>query len=302
MPVFHNVDGKLKQLNVLPLNREKHLQKLVEDNLLEVLDMHFLYSEYQTTDRGRIDTLAIDSDGAPVIIEYKRNRNDNVINQALSYLKWLKSQKVEFFEMLVIKKLGHDKVSKIDWKNPKVICIAEEYNKFDIDTLEVISVRLELYKFRYYENNIFTLENVKGDDEQSKITEQIRTDIAVESIYKKGNEVTLDTHLKKGLPAVQELFLIIKEKIFELDENIEERINNNYIGYRVSKMFAEVHIQKNRLMLYLRPIDYKHDIGNRIFKVSDSYNWVLDRRVYINNDSDIEDVMNLVEQSYLDVL
>lgn len=70
---------------------------MVEDNLLEVLDMDFLYSEYPTTDRGRIDTLAIDADRAPVIIEYKRNRNENVINQALSYLKWLKISKSGIF-------------------------------------------------------------------------------------------------------------------------------------------------------------------------------------------------------------
>src|SRR5580698_10382037 len=118
MPVFHNSNGKFKKLKLITLTKERLLQKLVEDNLLEVLDMDFLYSEYPTTDRGRIDTLAIDGDGAPVIIEYKRNRNDNVINQALSYLKWLKSQKVEFFEMLVMKRLGADKVKKIDWKNP----------------------------------------------------------------------------------------------------------------------------------------------------------------------------------------
>lgn len=120
------------------------MQKMVEDNLLEVLDMDFLYSEYPTTDRGRIDTLAIDADRAPVIIEYKRNRNDNVINQALSYLKWLKSQKVEFFEMMVMKRLGPEKAKKISWNNPRIKCIAESYSKFDIDTLEVIPLKLEL--------------------------------------------------------------------------------------------------------------------------------------------------------------
>ncbi|HEY4197376.1 MAG TPA: endonuclease NucS domain-containing protein, partial [Mucilaginibacter sp.] len=176
MPVFQNVNGRLKKLRLLPLDKEKALQKLVEENLLEVLDMGFISSEYQTTHGGRIDTLAIDSDGAPVIIEYKRNRNDNVINQALSYLKWLKAQKVEFFEMLVTKKLGPERAAKINWHNPRVICIAESYSKFDIDTLEVVPLRLELYKFRYYENNIFSLENVNGDDEKPQYIQEISID------------------------------------------------------------------------------------------------------------------------------
>jgi predicted transport protein len=301
MPVFHNVDGKLKKLALLPLDKERALQKLIQDNLLEVLDMHFLSSEYQTTHGGRIDTIAIDSNGAPVIIEYKRNKNDNVITQSLFYLNWLKSQKVEFFEMLVTKKLGHEKADKIDWKNPRVICIAESYNPYDIFALNEISAKLELYRYHYYENNTFTLENVKGDEEKPKFAEQAVSDRPVEYSPTKNNEISLEIHLNKGQPFVQELFLILKGKIFELDENIEEKINNNYIAFKVSKIFAEVHVQKSKLLLYLRPINY-NDPETRLYKVPDSYNWVLDRRVYINNEDDIDYVMKLIEQSYQDIL
>ena len=107
MPIFKNHNSKLNQLSIIPISKEKELQSLIEANLGEVLGMHFLATEYTTTSRGRIDTLAVDYTGAPVIIEYKRNKNDNVINQGLSYLRWLQAQKVEFFEMLIIKKLGN---------------------------------------------------------------------------------------------------------------------------------------------------------------------------------------------------
>lgn len=135
MPIFKNTTGKLKKLRSIAISKEKELQNLVESNLNEVLDMHFLATEYITTFGGRIDTLAVDFNGAPVIIEYKRNKNDNVINQGLSYLKWLQAQKQEFFEMLILKTLGEgiSKKLQIDWKNPRVICIAESYSKFDID-------------------------------------------------------------------------------------------------------------------------------------------------------------------------
>ena len=98
MPIFRASSGKLKKLNSILIDKEKNLQKLLEDNLLEVLDLCFLDTEYVTTFGDRIDTLAVESDGAPVIIEYKRNKNDNVINQALSYLKWLKNQKPSFLK------------------------------------------------------------------------------------------------------------------------------------------------------------------------------------------------------------
>ena len=88
MPLFKKKDNVLSLINAVQARSEKELQRLVEANLKDVLDMHFLASEFMTSN-GRIDTLAIDSQGAPVVIEYKRNQNHNVINQSLSYLKWL---------------------------------------------------------------------------------------------------------------------------------------------------------------------------------------------------------------------
>lgn len=64
---------------------EKSLQAVMEQNLESFLEIRFLATEYSTgkTHRGRIDTLGIDENNAPVIIEYKRSTNENVINQGL---------------------------------------------------------------------------------------------------------------------------------------------------------------------------------------------------------------------------
>jgi hypothetical protein len=62
--------------------------------------------------------------------------------------------------MLMQQKLGKTVADtiKLDWKNPRVICIAESYSKFDIDTVEVVPLRIELYKYRFYDEGIFSLE------------------------------------------------------------------------------------------------------------------------------------------------
>ena len=159
MPIFRITYGNLKSLKSVSLDKEKNLQELVEKNLDVVFGLRFLASEYRTL-KGRIDTLAIDAKGVPVIIEYKRNKNENVINQALSYLKWLRDQKVDFFEMLLVKKLGKEIASriKLNWNNPRVICIAESYSKYDLDAVEVMPLRIELFTYRYYEDNILSIE------------------------------------------------------------------------------------------------------------------------------------------------
>ncbi|MGC9375487.1 MAG: DUF5655 domain-containing protein [Bacteroidales bacterium] len=297
MPIFYENNGELKKLKSFSIDKERKLQELVEKNLMEVLDMHFLETEYTTTFGGRIDTLAVDTNGAPVIIEYKRNKNDNVINQSLSYLKWLQAQKVEFFEMLVYKKLG-GKLSdtlKIDWQNPRVICIAESYSKFDIDTVEIIPMRIELFKYRYYENGIFSLEPLNTSEQKSS------SKSTTDSPQKSPIDHSVEQHLQKPTEKIKEIFHEIRSRIFEIDENIKEKATSLYIGYRVAKTFAEIHLGKNQIKIYLRPIEY-NDPKQMVEKIPDGYNWTLNQRIYIKEFDELDYAFGLIEQSYQDVL
>ena len=296
MPIFQRNDAKLTKLSAINISTEKELQTLVEKNMEEVLGMYFLATEYTTTFGGRIDTLAVDYTGAPVIVEYKRNKNDNVINQALSYLKWLQAQKVEFFEMLLIKNLGDDLASKIniDWKNPRVICIAESYSKFDIDTVEVIPMRIELFKYRFYTGDIFSLEPLGVSEQKSKSSSGKPQD-------EPNVDNTIGHLLAKANPLIKDLFLELREKIFGIDENIKERCTTMYVAHRVTKNFTEIHIGKNQLKIHLRPIEYS-DPQKKVDKIPEGYQWTLDRRVYLKKAEDMEYVFDLIEQSYMDVL
>lgn len=243
------------------------------------------------------DTLAVDANGAPVIIEYKRNKNDNVINQALSYLKWLRAQKPEFFQMLMINKLGQGVAEsiKLDWNNPRVICIAESYSKFDVDTVEVVPLRIELFKYRYYEQGIFGLESLTVPEAASAAT-PASTNLVAD---KPASSVALLR--EKGNQAIRELFDQLQEQVVNLDEGIEEKPTSLYVAYRAAKNFAEVHIGKNQLKIHLRPIDYV-DPRKRVDKIPDGYNWTMDRRVYLDSADDLEYVVGLIEQSYKNVL
>ena len=304
MPIFKISGTKLKKLNSLPLDKEKNLQALVETNLIEVLDMLFLATEYTTTFGGRIDTLAVDTNGSPVIIEYKRNKNDNVINQSLSYLKWLKSQKPGFFEKLMIDKLGKDKADKIklDWHNPRVICVAENYSKFDIDTAEVVPLRIELMKYRYYEDGIFALEPVNVPD-AATAAHVVAVGAMAESKSLRSAETgnSLDNLLSKASSDIKALFADLRERIVAIDDSITENPTTLYVGYRMGNNFAEVHIGKNQLKIHLRPIDFVDPKG-MVDKIPDGYNWTMDRRVYLKTVADLDYVVGLIEQSYKNVI
>ena len=107
---------------------EKSLQSLMEANLETFLGVRFLATE-QTTGKlhkGRIDTLGIDENNFPVIIEYKRATNENVINQGLFYLDWLLDHRADF-KWLALERFGKETADKIDWTGPRLICIAADF-------------------------------------------------------------------------------------------------------------------------------------------------------------------------------
>lgn len=64
---------------------ENPLQTLIESNLEPLLGIRFLATEYSTgkIHAGRVDTLGLDENNYPVILEYKRSTGENVINQGL---------------------------------------------------------------------------------------------------------------------------------------------------------------------------------------------------------------------------
>jgi len=318
MALYRHIEGRLHKLSAVPLDRERRLQRLLEANLFEVLELHFLASEYTTTFGGRIDTLAVDASGAPVIIEYKRNRNDNVITQALSYLRWLKTQKPGFFEKLMSDKLGAALAAplRLEWANPRVICIAESYSKFDIDTVEVVPLRIELMKFRFYEGDLFVLEPVNFQDTESPMAAAAvheprlpRADaeglarIADTGVASLGQEAphTIEALLAKANTGTRELFYELRERIMGLDEEIVEKPKAIYVAYWLSNNFAEIYVNRNSLKVLLRPIDY-NDPDGRVQQIPESYHWTLDRRVDVRSEDDIDAAMRLIEQSYQNVL
>ena len=118
------LDEQVEQLSPTAFQLERELQALVEKNMNIFFGVTFLQSEFSIP-TGRIDSLGIDENYCPVIFEYKRSQNENVINQGLFYLDWLMDHKAEF-KLLTIEKLGMDVANKIDWSIPCVICIASD--------------------------------------------------------------------------------------------------------------------------------------------------------------------------------
>lgn len=143
------------------LEYERDLQGLVEANMETLLGVRFLASEYSTgaVHGGRIDTLGIDENGAPVVVEYKRGCDAGVITQGLFYLAWLTDHRAEF-DALVRDRLGAPAAAQVLWSAPRLICVAKDFTRYDRHAVLEIRRSIDLVRYRLFGTALLGLEPV----------------------------------------------------------------------------------------------------------------------------------------------
>ncbi|WP_396779419.1 hypothetical protein [Microbispora sp. H10830] len=184
LKLFRIQDGKAAELKGNAFAVEVSLQRLIENNMETLFGVRFLETEYSTgtKHRGRIDSLGIDENGSPVIFEYKRASNENVISQGLFYLDWLLDHRGEF-ELLVMRKLGVQAAEEIDWSNPRLVCVAGDFNRYDEHAIMPMNRSIELIRYRDFDSELLALELVashsgaggSGDNSPSKTGGKVPT-------------------------------------------------------------------------------------------------------------------------------
>lgn len=168
--LFRLQSGQATELQGNASDLERPLQTLIEANLQPLLNIRFIASEHSTgkTHGGRIDSLGLDENHCPVILEYKRSVGENVINQGLFYLDWLMDHKAEF-KLLVLDKLGAAAADAIDWSALRVVCIAADFTKYDGHAVQQIGRNIELIRYRRFGDDLLLLESVNaGSDSNGK--------------------------------------------------------------------------------------------------------------------------------------
>lgn len=153
-----DADGQDVGLPSSTLALEVELQRRVEAGLEQMLGIRFLASEYSTGPwhRGRIDTLGLDENGSLVVIEYKKGSDSGVLSQAVSYLSWLESAHHEV-EALVRKVLGAEAAESIDWRRPRMVCIAASFSHHDRVAVQRLPERIDLVRYRVFEGDLLSL-------------------------------------------------------------------------------------------------------------------------------------------------
>lgn len=227
---------------------EKTLQDLIEKHAEIFLSVRVLASEYSTgaKHRGRIDSLAVDENGCPVIIEYKRTSNENVINQGLFYLDWLLDHKAEF-EQLMRRSLGPDKFEAIEWSGPRLLCIAGDFTRYDEHAVAQINRNIELIRYRQYKDELLLLELVNSTPIQD-------TSTTAQGTTAKTKPKTVSDYLAQAPKPLQNLYDELEAFISSLGDDVQLKTLKHYIAFRRLKNFAcvEIHPQSRELVVYVK--------------------------------------------------
>jgi predicted transport protein len=240
--LFRTDGDAVIQLEGRSVALEKSLQTLIEKHLDVFLGVRFLGSEYSTgkTHGGRIDTLGIDENGCPCIIEYKRSSNENVINQGLFYLDWLLDHKGEF-ELLVLKAYGQDVADSIEWSSPRLLCVAGDFTKYDGHAVQQINRNIELIRYLRFGEEFLLLELVNAVEATSSIDDDSGGNDG--KVRKKQSDKTVTEQLAQADKPVQDLFHAVTAACMNFGDDVQVKTLKFYVALKRLKNFACVEVR-----------------------------------------------------------
>ena len=259
--LFRVHDRTATEIQASASGLERPLQTQIEENLDELLGVRFLASEHSTgkTHAGRIDTLGIDENDCPVILEYKRSVGENVINQGLFYLDWLMDHKAEF-QLLVMKRYGAKTAEIIDWSGPRLICIASDFTKYDAHAVQQINRNIELIRYRRFGADLMLLELVnavgaapasaKPAAGANKVSFS-RGPSAKAGGRGSGSDKTVVQWLTSMSKEMRALFDSLEGFVTSLGDDVQRKDLKLYIAFKRIRNFVTVVFKRDQLLLNL---------------------------------------------------
>ena len=295
--LFRIANSSVTQLAGTSVAVEKSLQQLIETHLEELLGVRFLRSEYSTgkSHGGRIDTLGLDENGYPVIVEYKRSLNENVINQGLYYLDWLMDHKGEF-TLLVQTKLGKETADGIEWDNPRLLCVAGDFTKYDAYAVQQIDRNIELIRYRRYGDELLLFERANtlisaGGDTPPKEVKPPKPP------YKTVTQV-----LDEANSDLRDRYESLKAFLLALGDDVQINTLKYYLAFKRIKNFAcvEFRTQQNNILVYVKvdpdSVPLEDRFTRDVRKIG--HYGTGDLEITIGNDEDLEKAKDLLVKSY----
>ena len=259
--LFRTTAGTVAELAGGAVALERSLQLLFEKNLEALLGVRFLASEL-VTEGGRMDTIGIDENRSPVIVEYKRSTNENVINQGLFYLNWLMGHRKDF-EWLVLRRFGMEE-AKVDWSGPRLICIAGDFTKYDEHAVRQMDRNIDLIRYRKFEGDLLLLEQLTATTARTAPsgtasggavgTGGSEDTGSAAAKAAKAKYKTISTQMTEAPVELRDLYEAVASHLTALGDDVTVKVTDFYVAFRRIKNFAcvELRNQLGKILVYAK--------------------------------------------------
>ncbi|BDD70505.1 DUF5655 domain-containing protein [Streptomyces violaceoruber] len=242
LKLFHTTKSGVTEVMPRLAEVESDVQGLVEANMEMLLGVRSLASEYSTgpVHGGRIDSLGLDENGSPVIVEYKRGVDSGVLNQGLFYLGWLMDHRAEF-QHLVRDQLGATAAAQVLWNSPRLICIAGDFTRYDVHAVGEHRRSIDLVRYRFLGKNLLGLEPLASVTGRASSAKRVR----------RHGAGLLPVRRQGG--ALAKLAEVADEVLLGLGDDVSWAQRKQYRAYQRLRNFACVcPPQKTKLLVYLK--------------------------------------------------
>lgn len=302
MSIFH-IDGSvLQSIKEKSIDIERYIQNLTEANLSILFGLKLVSSEF-SLQNFRIDTLAFDQEAKSfVIIEFKRDRSFSVIDQGFAYLALMLNNKSDFILEYNEKTGGNLKREDVDWTQSKVIFIANSFTTYQQNAINFRDLPLELWEVKIFDNQTILYNQLLSRQSKESI-KKISKSETVEDVVKEVKVYTLEDHMNKQNKVINDIFEILREKLFSLGSDVHEVPKKYYIAYKTKTNFVDVEIRSKDIKLFLNvrsgELQDSRNIARDLTKPKPIGHWGNgDYEVVVTSEDNLPYIFGLIDQSY----
>lgn len=243
-------NNKLVEIKSQEFRLEKDIQKLVEGNLDVIFGLKFLATEFAIQDM-RFDTVAYDEESkAFVIIEFKKVKNNSLVDQGYSYLNMMLDRKSNFVLLYNKVTCTSKQEEDFNWSMTRLFFISPSFSRNQLNAVGT-NMPFRLFEIRQYAGDLFEITEKRSN--LKSMVPLLDSGSSVSTVNKVVKVWNFDDYVIRSKP---------REEVIELYNSLVDSVSNIadfdvdykkvYIAFKVNREnIFDCAFMKTRLKIWI---------------------------------------------------
>lgn len=201
------------------------------------------------------------------------------------------------YEWLVLKAFGQEAAETVEWPDPRLMCIAGDFTKYDEHAVKQTNRNIELIRYARFGADRLMLDLITASQARSTAPAEDNAKPATQSGRK-----TLVNDMANADPAVIDRFEVLKAFLMALGDDVQVQNLKHYVAFKRIMNFAcvEFYNREKKLMVYVkvdpRTVTLEHGFMRDVSGVG--HMGAGDLEITIRSAADLEKAKPLLVKSY----